>query len=322
MCAAPSSGTSNTTEATMGFLHDAIQYLVQIHQGGDWPALIRFYGLILAVILFIWLEVWLARGRAIAVRAVRRAGELTEDLRAVRAEVDELERRLEKRFDNRTSELDIRMTKKMDQKGDLIQERVEQRAASLSDTIHRLESRATRACEDVDRFRSRIDEVEGRIPNLFDRLDDFRDTLGRTFQVELNSVLSSFDSSLSAILQQMKADLQLGLSRVESLETMVRSRDRAQKGLLGTPEGAPSPLPSPLEEEEEEFAEWEEEAKELAGQGAAPPVQQAQAAGDEESVDGLLEAIPVEDEDEEEAAPEYPAEIADAQLDEDEPPPQ
>ncbi len=156
-----------------------------------------------------------------------------------------------------------------------------------------------------------MDEVEGRIPNLFDRLDDFREALGRTFQVEINSVLSSFDSSLGAILQQMKSDLQLGLSRVESLESMVRSRERAEKSLLGTPEGAAAPLPNSLEEEEQEFAEWEAEAKELAGQeGAGRPAQAV--AEEEESVESLLEAIAVDEDAVEVAEPEYPAEMAGA----------
>ena len=292
----------------MEFLQSSWHYLVQIHQTGDWPALLRFYGIVVAVILFLWLQVLLVRGRMLAVRALERTRELTESLQALRAEADELERRMEKRLDTRAGDLDARMTKKMDQKGDLIQERVEQRAADLSDAIHRLESRVARASEDVGRFRDRVDEVEGRIPNLFDRLDDFREALGRTFQVEINSVLSSFDSSLGAILQQMKSDLQLGLSRVESLESMVRSRERAEKSLLGTPEGAAAPLPNSLEEEEQEFAEWEAEAKELAGQDAGRPAQAV--AEEEESVESLLEAIAVDEDAVEVAEPEYPAEMA------------
>ncbi len=303
----------------MQFLQNSWHYVVQIHQSGDWPALVRLYGIAVAVILFVWLQVWLVRGRRLALGALERTRELTDSLHALRTETDELERRMEKRLDSRAGDLDGRMTKKMDQKGDLIQERVEQRAADLSDAIHRLESRVTRASEEVGRFRGRVDDVESRIPNLFDRLDDFRDALGRTFQVEINSVLSSFDSSLAAILQQMKSDLQLGLSRVESLETMVRSRERAEKSLLGTPEGSPAPLPSSLEEEEKEFAEWEEEAKELADEDSA---QAAQAVAEEdEPVESLLEAIAVDEEAVEEAEPEYPAEMAEPadEPDEDQP---
>ncbi len=300
----------------MQFLQNTWHYIVQIHQGGDWAALVGFYAIVLALILLVWLQVWLVRGRKLSYQALERSRELTDSLLAVRGEIDELERRTEKRLDSRAGDLDARMTKKMDQKGDLIQERVEQRASDLLDTIHRLESRVSRASEDVGRFRERIDDVERRIPNLFDRLDDFRDALGRTFQVEISSVLSSFDSSLTSILQQMKSDLQLGLSRVESLETMVRSRERAEKSLLGTPEGTPAPLPGSLEEEEQEFAEWEEEAKALADtQGARP---EAVVAEEDEPVESLLEAIAVDEEADEKPGPRYPAEMAEPDDEEDE----
>jgi DNA repair exonuclease SbcCD ATPase subunit len=301
-------------------LRDLFHYVARIHQSADWPALLGFYGLVLAAILLICLLILLLRGRALASAALQHAGRLGEDLHGMRAEIDELERRMEKRLDSRASDLDARMTKKMDQKGDLIQERVEQRASSLSDTMHRLESRAARASEDVERFRARVDEVERRIPNLFDRLDEFRETLGRTFQVELNSVLNSFDSSLVSILQQMKSDLQLGLSRVEGLEAMVRSRERAEKSLLGAAEGAAPPLPGSLEEEEKEFAEWEQQAKELAEQPGARP--KGEAPVEKEPLEGLLDAIVVDEEpgdedsaDEDKTA--YPAEMPEP-TDEDE----
>ncbi len=148
----------------MEFLQSSWHYLVQIHQTGDWPALLRFYGIVVAVVLFLWLQVLLVRGRMLAVRALERTRELTESLQALRAEADELERRMEKRLDTRAGDLDARMTKKMDQKGDLIQERVEQRAADLSDAIHRLESRVARASEDVGRFRDRGGRGRGPHP--------------------------------------------------------------------------------------------------------------------------------------------------------------
>ncbi len=298
----------------MQFLQNSWHYIVQIHQSGDWPAIVVFWAIVLAVILLICLQIWLARGRKLTYRALERSRELTDSLHALRGEIDELERRIEKRLDSRAGDLDARMTKKMDQKGDLIQERVEQRASDLMDAIHKLESRVSRASEDVARFRERVDDVESRIPNLFDRLDDFRDALGRTFQVEISSVLNSFDSSLTSILQQMKSDLQLGLSRVESLETMVRSRERAEKSLLGTPEGTPAPLPGSLEEEEQEFAEWEEEAKAHGGQPGGPAPAPWQ---EDEPVESLLEAIAVDDT-ADEAEPEYPAEMAEPTDEEEE----
>ena len=84
-------------------------------------------------------------------------------------------------------------------------------------------------------------------------LEDFRDTLAKTFQVELGSVLNSFDNSVGAVLHQMKSEMQIGISRVESIEGMVRSRQAAGRSLLGAADQLE--LPDALDQEEEEEAE-------------------------------------------------------------------
>ncbi len=290
------------------------EYVVSIHETGTMAELALFWGIVILVVLFLLLQLSLLRGRLMVKKALRDMGEFRDGLRGLREQIDEVERRIEKRLDSRAGELDQRMTKKLDQKGDMLQERIEQRASSLSDSIHKLESRASESNENVERFRRRIDEVESRIPNLFDKLDDFKQTLGKTFQAELGSVLNSFDNSLAALLQQMKSDLQLGLSRIEGIQNMVHSRERAERNLLGTPEEAA--VGSALEEEEAEFAEWEQEAKELAGE----PDESAGEREDDEGVEAeLLEAIPVPDEDDEDVDEEdYPAEMDSSSVDEDE----
>ncbi|MGD2174696.1 MAG: hypothetical protein PVJ27_04775 [Candidatus Brocadiaceae bacterium] len=253
-------------------------YVVQIHRTGDVQALVLFWGVAAVVVLFVVLQVLLIRSRGVAVRAMNTVRDLADDMRNLRRELDELERRMEKRLDSRAAELDARMTKKLDQKGDLIQERLEERSSSLSDAISSLDGKVGQARQQMEAFRQRVDDVEGRIPGLFDRLDEFRDTLAHTFQAELGSVLTSFDNSMSAILQQMKAELQMGVSRIESIENMVRSREQAERSLLGPPEAA-----EPAEEGE--FEEWEREAKELAEQP-------------EESLEEELSEMAVEDDEE------------------------
>lgn len=269
------------------------QTLVGILQEGGWEQLVVLFGVVVALILFVCLQLMLIKGRRSALRALGAVRDMMEDIRGLEEQLDDLERRAEKRFDSRTVELDARMTRKIDQKGDLIQERIEQQGAAHSESISKLEARVSRATEEVGGFRERITEVEGRIPGLFDRLDEFRDTLAKTFQAELSGVLTSFDSSISGILEQMKSELQMGVSRIESIESMVRSRERAERTLLGS--ATETALPASLSEEEQEFEEWEQQAKELA------EAEEAQQAGDVS-----LEATPLPPEEQES---EYPAEM-------------
>ncbi|MHC4592962.1 MAG: hypothetical protein ACYS8L_09755 [Planctomycetota bacterium] len=243
-----------------------LEHLTSIHRGGDWVPLVAFYGVVAGTIVLVCLLIMLVRGRRLALRALATAQQLAKDMKAWSGWLDDLERRVERRLDSRTGDLDARMTRKMDQRGDLIQARVAENRATLADSVSKLDARLGRALEDVESFRQRIAEVDGRIPGLFDRLEEFRDTLAKTFQVEIGSVLGSFDNTLGSILQEMKTELQVGVSRIESIESMVKSRERTERTLLGSPD-APE-LPGAAQEEGE-FEEWEQEAKELAEGGEA-----------------------------------------------------
>ena len=269
------------------------ELLVKIHCG-DWTTLVVFYSVVVGIILFVLLQLLLVRSRKASLKALAAVRDLLEDMKAMESQLDKLESRIEQGFNEWQAELETRMTRKIDQKGDLIQERVEQRSGTLSDSINQLDSRVGRSDDQMQQFRERVAEVENRIPNLFDRLDEFRGALAKTFQVELGSVLSSFDNSMGAILQQMKSDLQLGISRIEGIESMVRTREKAGRTLLGA--GEEPALPGPADEEEEEFGEWERQAKELAESEES----------EEEEPDELIEAVPLSP-----AAPEepYPAEM-------------
>jgi len=270
------------------------EYLVEIHQTQNWQALVLVYGVVVACVLFVCLQLLLMRSRRLALKAVDICRKMMADMQALESQMDEQERRMDGRLDTRIGELETRMTRKMDQKSDLIQERLDRRTADLNDRIVQVEDRMSTAQEDVGRFREQLAEVEARIPGLFDRLDEFRETLGKTFQAEISSVLNSFDNSMTGVLQQMKSELVMGISRIESIESMVRSRHRAERTLLGEPE-----VPEVVEEDEGKFAEWEEEAKELAATDEDE---------DEPEAEGL-EAIPVTAPPAE--AEEYPGEMVD-----------
>jgi chromosome segregation ATPase len=236
--------------------------MVDAHRMGRWEVLVPFYGGVLGFIVLVCLQLLLVRGARLAAKALRAVRQLADDVKALEEQIDDLERRMEQRLEAHTGELDARMNRKLDQKADLIQERLEEHRTALADSLARLGA----GLQQVDRFKERLDEVESRIPGLFDKLDEFRDTLARTFQAELGSVLKSFDTSLDSILEEMKSELRLGVSRIETIEGMVRSRHKAEETLLGAPRGVPLPLSG---NEQEEFEEWEEQAKELARGGSA-----------------------------------------------------
>jgi chromosome segregation ATPase len=282
------------------------EYLVQIHTSQDWTAIVQVWGIVLACVIFVLLQLLLLRSRKLALRALDRVRELVADMQGIEGQLDEIERRVEGRFDSRVGELDARVTKKLDHKADLIEERIDKRASALSDAINKVESRASHANEEVARFRQELSDVESRIPGLFDKLDEFRETLGKTFQAELGSVLNSFDNSVSSVLQQMKSELIMGVSRIESIESMVRSRHSAERTLMSTPQLPEGEQDEEEEDEEEdEFAEWEEEAKELEADEEA-------AVEEREDEHANLRAVPVHGpDDEEDDGGDYPSEMVD-----------
>jgi len=125
------------------------------------------------------------------------------------------------RQEKRIAEVEAKLTQK-----------VHERTATISDTVDGIESRSRQMQQQADAFRRRVDEVEDRIPNLYDRMEEFRNTLATIFQNELGAVLGSFDTSVSAVLAHMKSDLHMGIARIEDIEQMVKSRDEASRNLL------------------------------------------------------------------------------------------
>jgi len=112
-------------------------------------------------------------------------------------------------------------------------ERMDQRATGVEERVEGVEARSRQLVQQTDTVRHRVDQVEERIPSLYDRMEEFRITLATIFQNELGAVLGSFDSSVSAVLEHMKADLHMGIARIENIEEMVQSRQKAGKSLLG-----------------------------------------------------------------------------------------
>jgi hypothetical protein len=172
------------------------EYVVQIHSGADVGALVPFYGVILAAVCFLALQL---------VRAAR-----------VNRRIAELEGSLAERVDEKTAEV----------------------ATKVSERMGGIDAQARDLRQGAETLRQRVDHVEDKIPSLYDRLEEFRNTLAHIFQNELGAVLGSFDTSVSAVLEHMKADLHTGLTRIESIQEMVKSRQTAGRALLRGGEAA------------------------------------------------------------------------------------
>ncbi len=163
--------------------------------------------------------------------------------------------RARNRLNERMAELEARFRQRLDE-----------RTAGVPESILSIEARTLELRQEAESFGQRVDQVENSIPNLHEQLEEFRTTLSTIFQNELSAVLGSFDNSVAAVLDQMKADLHTGITRIESIENMVRSRRKAGRALLelpGTPELAEAP------ESEEEAAEEETSEVQVVALGEA-----------------------------------------------------
>jgi len=318
------------------------QSIAEFHRNADWLSLVQFYGAIVGGVGVVFLLIVWLRALGSARRGRERIEQLVEDLKQMHRNAGEAEYRLEQKLNDRMAELEERTARKIDQKSDSARDRIEQtesmltrrleeRTAPVAEKVGSIEAQAQELIRQVDAFRHRVDEVETRIPNLYDRLEEFRQTLARIFQSELGSVLESFDGSVSAVLNQMKTDLQMGIARIEGIESMVRSRQRAEHVLLGRveePELAEAPEGEVAEEEAEERAATAIEEPEEAGEatsvteeeqeGEGPLVQAAEAEEEAEPAPAFEEG-PGEEAPEGEGEPEQPSEPEEGQGEEGEP---
>jgi len=263
---------------------------VEFHRSADLIMLIQVYAAVGALIgVLILLIIW-AGARRIAKQARRRVSELAEDLKQLHQNLSETEYQLERKFSSRASDLEGLVARRINEKTNSLRGTMEQlesklngRTAGVVERVENIEAEAREFSREVETFRGRVQEVEERIPNLYDRMEEFRNMLSRIFRSELGAVLDSFDSSVGSVLEQMKAELHMGISRIEAIESMVHSRKRAQQALLGEeaahelagPEKAPEGEPLgaagegfvPAAEEIEELRPEAEEEAESAAEG-------------------------------------------------------
>ncbi len=143
-----------------------------------------------------------------------------------------------------------RLSKRLRQMEAELNTRFDEKTAPALTRLSAVEDDVRETHRDAEAFRRRVDQVESRIPNLYDRMEEFRNTLARIFQNELGAVLGSFDSSVGAVLEHMKSDLHMGITRIETIEEMVNARHQAGKALLSGEETT-SELPEAEDSDEE-----------------------------------------------------------------------
>lgn len=272
--------------------------------GGYAAALVGLLGVLIAAALFAWLQVLLVRGRLAALRALEEVRELAAALRSLQERIAGMESRLEQKLDARGAELEQKLSARTDEALAQARGLPPQGRPAEAESVGSLEVRLSRLEERAAALPAR---APGPSPSAgpFERLEGL--VRAAPGQPDLPR------GALMAALDEMKAELQLGVSRVERLESMLRTRSEEEAGAVVGPSREAVP-PEPLSEEEAEFEEWEQEAKELAASDEAEP--EPDAVLTESTVEFLQEVgdYPAEIR---ETAPETPADDLDEGLFED-----
>jgi len=206
-------------------------FVVQMHRDVDWNTLVVFYGVIGALICFAILHLLPRRARAIAEGVRKRVGEHETRLNQTEARL----RQSEERFDQgaeRLNEAEDRITQRLDEK-----------TQAIVENVLNLEARLQGMEADVEALRTYIEEVGGCIPAVREELEEFRNSLSKTFRGELDYLLGTFRDALGSALEQVKTDLHAGIERVDALELLIESCGRAERALLRTAEGTAAEFP-------------------------------------------------------------------------------
>lgn len=217
---------------------DAVwDYLLRIHTAADWSSLIVLYGIGVGGLCLLLLEILHARTSTLARRQQARLAELIGELHALAEREAEMSERLD--------EAKKTLRNRIDRAEQAVADRIDAKTDRLLERIAEAERNTRQARNELDSVRERLTSAEQEFPVFEDRLAELQNDVDRLFRTELSSVLDSFDSSVSAVLDHMKDQLQMGVSRIEGVESMVESRQKASRSLLGPsqdsePEAAPS----------------------------------------------------------------------------------
>jgi uncharacterized protein YoxC len=216
-------------------MENVLNYIIELHTTGDWTALVQLYSFGVAFVILIILLARLSQGRSIAIDA-RRTGEKHEkNLADLNGRIDNLEatlgskieERLLGKVDNRLDSIEQRTQELYERQSDTL----ENRTSDLNQRLNEIAAKLEQTNAELKSVQHHVEEVENGMPSVFDRLEEFQHALARGYQSELSSVFESFDNAMGALLEQMKGELKGGLSRLEGIEGMIKSRKRAESQL-------------------------------------------------------------------------------------------
>lgn len=232
-------------------------WLADIHRGPP-GIIVAFYTIVVAVLLFAWLQVLLVRGRLMALSALEQIKDLAAEVRDLRERLSGMERRLEERLDARFVRLEQGLAARPEQSPAPAQEQ-----AALAQSVKALEARLSRLEEKIAALPKATPDASSRAPALAERIEDIARTVpGAPLRPALG-LSDSSQAALRAALDEVKAELQLGLGRVERIESTLRGREKEEdRPVVGVSQEAVAS--EPLSEQEAEFEEWEQEAKDSA----------------------------------------------------------
>jgi len=92
-----------------------LQRLAEIYRGGDWGLLIAFHGIIIALIVFVCLQLIALRGRRLALKALEAIQKLVQEIATVETRLDQLEQQLKDSLDAHAGEVEGRVSERVDQ---------------------------------------------------------------------------------------------------------------------------------------------------------------------------------------------------------------
>jgi len=142
----------------------------------------------------------------------------------------------------------------------------QKQTAAQEETTRQLDGRMTTLEQTAT---TKIAQFEENLNALRDHVVKLEDYLHEFFEVEVKNVFDSFDNNVCSVLDQMKAELMRGVSRIEEIQTVVTSKGTVQDRVLegkatvqALMEGSPAgPAPEAEPGHEAGFAEADPEAE-------------------------------------------------------------
>ncbi len=128
---------------------------------------------------------------------------------------------------------------------------MEQRVAAALGQFEGIDAAVRQAAADVRALQNNLNHIS-------DRMDALEDYVKATFEAKLDAAFKALDGTVAGVLGEMKGELLRGVQRIEEIESLVETRQKAEQRLLGAQTDAPGLEEPNAREEDEAAAEAEE----------------------------------------------------------------